>query len=80
MLAVKADKNKTFSSVSNTKTKCYLYFTITKTAAREDFGNLKFGPRAPNAYDPCPTVITHLTDLFFIDNKFCFIYNLISLT
>ena len=34
------------------KPKDSLYITKTKTAAREDFGNFKFGPRAPTACRP----------------------------
>ena len=34
------------------KSKNYFYITKTKTVAREDFGNFKFGPRAPTACRP----------------------------
>ena len=44
------NKSKIFSS--GLKPKDYSNVTKTKTAAREDFENLKFSPRAPTACRP----------------------------
>ena len=50
----------------------YQYLTKTKTAAREDFGNLKFGPQAQTACRPLLYRLATVSELSFRYTECCF--------